>query len=85
MKDIGRAILNYRRAEQYLPNDTNLHQNIAFAKTLRIDQIEDKQQTQILQILFFLALRFFRKNQVDAILYVFCDGMDLCLCESFSP
>lgn len=27
MKDIVRAILNYRRAEQYVPDDPNLKQN----------------------------------------------------------
>jgi hypothetical protein len=27
MKDVGRAILKYRRAEQYIPDDPNLKQN----------------------------------------------------------
>ena len=30
MKDIGRAIVNYRRAEQYAPNDPNLKQNLKY-------------------------------------------------------
>lgn len=53
MHDIGRAILNYRRARQYIPNDANLHQNLAFARSMRADQIEEQQHTQILQVLFF--------------------------------
>ena len=53
MHDIGRAILNYRKAAQYIPNDTNLHQNLTFARSRRTDQIEEQQQTKILQILFF--------------------------------
>jgi hypothetical protein len=63
MKDIGRAILNYRRAEQYIPNDTNLHQNVAFARSVRTDQIEEKQQTQILQVLFFWHYDFSVKTR----------------------
>ncbi len=53
LKDLGRAILNYRRAAQYIPNDPNLRQNLDFARANRIDQIEEKQETQILKTLFF--------------------------------
>ncbi len=53
MRDIGRAILNYRRAGQYISNDANLQQNLAFARSLRTDQIDEQQQTKILQVLFF--------------------------------
>ena len=53
MKDIGRAILNYRRAEQFIPNDPNLRQNLNFARANRADHIEEKQETRILKTLFF--------------------------------
>lgn len=53
LKDMGRAILNYRRAQQYIPNDHNLQQNLDFARASRIDQIEEKQKTRILKTLFF--------------------------------
>jgi len=53
MNDLGRAILNYRRAELYIPNDANLKQNLAYAMEKRRDHIEDKQETQILKTLFF--------------------------------
>jgi hypothetical protein len=53
MKDIGRAILNYRRAEQYLPNEPNLHQNLAAARQRRVDAIEERQRTRVLKTLFF--------------------------------
>ena len=52
-KDIGRAILNYRRAAQYIGNDVNLQQNLEFARNTRKDQIEEKQQTKILKTLLF--------------------------------
>lgn len=53
MNDIGRAILNYRRAEQYIPDDTNLKQNLKYAREKRIDKIDEKQKTKVLKTLFF--------------------------------
>ncbi len=53
LKDIGRAILNYRRAEQYIPNDPNLKQNLDYAREKRLDDIEEKQETKVLKTLFF--------------------------------
>lgn len=53
MNDIGRAILNYRRAEQYMPNDSNLRQNLNYAREKRIDKIEERQETKVLKTLFF--------------------------------
>lgn len=52
-RDIGRAILNYRRAQQYIPNDPNLQQNLDFARSRRLDRVEEKQETRILKTLFF--------------------------------
>ena len=53
MNDIGRAILNYLRAEQYIPNDSNLEQNLAYARKNRLDKVEEKQKTKVLKTLFF--------------------------------
>ena len=53
MKDIGRAIVNYRRAEEYAPNDPNLKQNLKYAREKRLDDIEEKQETKVLKTLFF--------------------------------
>jgi len=53
MKDIGRTILNYRRAMLYTPNDEMLKQNINYARERRHDKIEDKQETIVLKTLFF--------------------------------
>ncbi len=53
IQDIGRAILNYRRAEQYIGNDVNLQKNLEFARNTRKDQIEEKQETKILKTVFF--------------------------------
>lgn len=53
MQDLGRAILNYRRAELFIPNDANLQQNLAYALQRRKDAIEVETQTKVLHTLFF--------------------------------
>jgi tetratricopeptide (TPR) repeat protein len=53
LDDLGRAILNYRRAGQFLSGDANLTQNLRYARSRRIDQIEEKQETQVLKTLLF--------------------------------
>lgn len=53
MNDLGRAILSYRRAELYTPNDPNLKQNLAFARKRRLDRIEDAQRRKVLHTIFF--------------------------------
>ena len=53
MDDIGRAILNYRRAQRLNPSDPNVSRNLAFARTRRYDKFEESQQTQVLRTLLF--------------------------------
>ncbi|MBN1410283.1 MAG: hypothetical protein JW969_05525 [Spirochaetales bacterium] len=53
MGDVGRAILNYKRASQYMPNDLNLLQNFEYARSRRVDKIALKEEAMILRILFF--------------------------------
>ncbi len=53
LDDTGRAILNYRRAEQFIPNDPYLAKNLAYARNLRQDKLEIKDQKKIQQTLFF--------------------------------
>ncbi|MFT5467567.1 MAG: tetratricopeptide (TPR) repeat protein [Verrucomicrobiales bacterium] len=51
--ELGKAILNYRRAEELTPNDSNLQQNLEFARSRRADPIEEKAQKRILETVFF--------------------------------
>ncbi len=37
MGDLGRAILNYRKAQLYIPNDVNLIQNLQYARSRRAE------------------------------------------------
>jgi tetratricopeptide (TPR) repeat protein len=64
VKDLGRAILNYRRAEQYIPNDPNLKQNLDYAREKRFDQIEERQETKVLKTLFFWHYDLSTKKRV---------------------
>jgi len=52
--DLGRAILNYRRAERYLPFDKKLQDNMAFARSRRVDVIEEREEKRVLKTLFFM-------------------------------
>jgi len=50
---IGKAILNYRRAEKFIPNYSDLKQNVKSAEARRKDQIQKKQIRSISRTLFF--------------------------------
>jgi hypothetical protein len=71
MKDTGRAILNYRKALLYTPNDTNLKQNLAYVREKRQDQIEDKQETKVLKTLFFWHYDLSQKVRIIAFIISF--------------
>jgi len=62
LHDLGRAILNYRRALAYLPDDDNLRQNLRYAESQQPDRIEPKQEAMIAKTLLFwhydLSARF---------------------------
>ena len=53
MGDVGRAILNYRRARLYAPSDPNLIQNLHYARSRRLDPFETRQEDRILHTLLF--------------------------------
>ena len=53
LNDIGRAVLNYRRAEVFIPNDENLRHNLQYVLSLQPDKIELNQEEQILKTLLF--------------------------------
>ena len=53
LHDLGRAILNYRRAELFMPDDNNLKQSLAYVLQLRQDKIDEQQETRVLKTVFF--------------------------------
>jgi tetratricopeptide (TPR) repeat protein len=42
--DLGRAILNYRRAQRLTPRDADIVANLSFARTQTIDRLESNEQ-----------------------------------------
>ncbi len=54
LDDMGRAILNYRRAALYDPSDRNLEQNLQFARSRRVNRIESTQRDRVFKTLFFI-------------------------------
>ena len=52
--DIGRAILNYKRAARYMPGDENVKANLEYARSRRIDRVELEESERIFKTLFFL-------------------------------
>ncbi len=52
--DLGRSILNYKRAVLYIPQDENLKQNLEYARSRRADRIELEESERIFKTLFFL-------------------------------
>lgn len=51
--DLGRAILNYLRAAQFMPNNINLQQNLAYVRQQRKDVFEQTEKRKVLNTLFF--------------------------------
>ncbi len=51
--EIGRAILNYRRAQRLRPGDDNLRRNLTYARSQRLDRIEESSSGQALRTLLF--------------------------------
>ena len=52
-ENIGKAILNYRRAEQLDGSDANIRKNLEFARSRRIDKITPRAEKRVLETLFF--------------------------------
>jgi hypothetical protein len=50
---LGKAIINYRRAEQLDSTDPDIHKNLNYARSKRIDQFATTSKKKVLQRLFF--------------------------------
>ena len=61
--DLGKAILNYRRAENLDSADTNIKKNLAFARSRRVDKVKLKNEKRILHTLFFWHYDFSLKTK----------------------
>ncbi len=79
---IGKAILNYRRAEKLDGSDENITKNLAFARSRRIDKVAENTDKKIMQTLFFWHYDFSMK--IKFILTCIFFGMSLSVrCDSY--
>lgn len=51
--ELGKAILNYRRAENLIPGDTDVRRNLSFARSLCEVRIDPKPTTALLRTILF--------------------------------
>lgn len=72
--DIGRAILNYRRAEKLDSSDHNLAKNLSFARSQRRDSFKVTAETKVLKTLFFWHYDFSLKTRfiLSLLFFVIC-------------
>ena len=61
--DLGRAILNYRRAQRLDSSNPDIHKNLNFARSKRSDQFAVTTQKKILERLFFWHYDFSMKTR----------------------
>jgi len=62
-EDWGRAILNYRRAQQLLPRDPDIRDNLLLAQAQTVDQLEG-QGTDLLSQAFKFSRRWLTLNEM---------------------
>ncbi|MCG8570871.1 MAG: tetratricopeptide repeat protein [Spirochaetes bacterium] len=68
---IGKAILYYKRALAYIPNDKNLQHNLDFVRSRRVDQMKEKEKNQILRIIFFVHYQLSSSAKLTFLLIFF--------------
>ncbi len=56
--DIGHAILNYRRAETYLPGNTQLRDTLRYVRTQRVDVFPEETTALVVKRVFFWHFLF---------------------------
>ncbi|MDA3938171.1 MAG: tetratricopeptide repeat protein [Spirochaetia bacterium] len=52
--DMGRAILNYRKAALLIPGDRNLKENLESVREQRVDTLSENESVRILETVFFI-------------------------------
>ena len=62
-EQLGKAILNYRKALQLDDSDENIQKNLAFARSKRFDKIPVQTEKRIMQTLFFWHYDFLLKTK----------------------
>lgn len=83
LDDLGRAILNYRRAREYIPDDPRLQQNLAFARAQRADSFAEPEQRKVLKTIFFWHYDFTLRTRAWTFAVAFAACWTLLACRLF--
>jgi tetratricopeptide (TPR) repeat protein len=81
-EDVGRAIVNYRRAERLDKSDANIQKNLSFARSRRIDKVTLQTEKRVLQTLFFWHYDFSIKTKfvLSCVFFaIFCISLTIML------
>lgn len=77
--ELGKAIVNYRRAERLDDWDTNISKNLAYARSRRVDKFQTPTEKKVLETLFFWHYDFAQRSRFLAGLISF---VCFCVCVS---
>ncbi|MBN1884160.1 MAG: hypothetical protein JW876_01390 [Candidatus Krumholzibacteriota bacterium] len=81
--DTGRAILNYRRAAFFMPNDVNLRRNLEYARSRVAVQVEPRQREKVFETLFFLHYDLPTRARLSIFLAAFAGAWTLAALRLF--
>jgi hypothetical protein len=82
---LGRAILNYRRAQEFIPEDARLVANLRYARSLRRNQLPESGEQAFLQTLFFWHYGTSLRGRVMAGLLVWIAFWGMLIARVFVP
>ncbi|HOA71800.1 MAG TPA: BatD family protein [Phycisphaerae bacterium] len=82
---LGRAILNYRRAQTLIPDDPRLAANLRYARSLRRNQIAESGEQAFLRTLFFWHFGTSLHHRFAAGLVVYVCFWALLIARTFMP
>lgn len=76
--DMGRAILNFRKAQKFTPNDVNLKRNLAYARRNCQDSVQEEESKKVMKTLFFWHYDFSLAIREVIFIICFCAFWLLC-------
>jgi len=83
--NIGRAILNYRRAQTLDRSDPQIHKNLEYARSQRVDQVQMRVKRRVLSRLLFWHYDFSLRSRFITALVLYALLMLLIALRLFIP
>jgi len=83
--DLGRAVLAYRRAQQYDPGDAQLQANLRSARSLRLNRIEEPARNRLAENLLFWQVNTSPRGRAYFAVTIFSLAWALLIVNLFVP